>query len=170
MSDTVNPYESPEAGTAPEKTLASQAALTDKMLSYLRQASPWLRFVGIVGFIFTGFTALSGFSMIFMSGTMADTFNFLGMGGAASALNAFMIIIIFGSAVILFFMSLYSYRFGEKIRRYNNTGRDEDLELGFKNNKSYWKLYGIIMIVSLAFIVLAVVISVIAMIAAAAMF
>ena len=33
--------------------------LTDKMLYYLKGAAPWLRFVGIAGFVFLGLTLIS---------------------------------------------------------------------------------------------------------------
>jgi len=59
--------------------------------------------------------------------------------------------------VIMFFPGLFIYRFGEKIRSYNRTGAEIDLELAFKNNKSLWKFNGILYIISLAFIPLLVI-------------
>jgi len=69
--------------------------------------------------------------------------------------------------VIIFIPSLFTYRFGEKIRGYSRTGADVDLELAFRNNKSLWKFYGILFILSIAITILVTVVGVLAMVALA---
>ena len=64
MSDVVNPYQSPEAPAIPVNPLAAQGVLTETMLSYLKGASPWIRFIGILGFISSGISALWGICML----------------------------------------------------------------------------------------------------------
>jgi len=51
---------------------------------------------------------------------------------------------------LYFFPALYTYNFGAKIRSYQLSSSNEDLELAFKNNKSLWKFNGILYIVLLA--------------------
>jgi len=157
MSDTVNPYQSPEAVIVPEKPLAVQAALTETMLLYLKGAAPWLQFMGVLGFIGSGLTALWGFAMIALVPLMRQVWdkvpeldvvgNF--MGAAFGGTLAFFCI---GAAVLLFFPALFTYRFGGKIRDYLRTGMERELEQAFKNNRSLWKFLGIISIVELAFV------------------
>jgi len=172
MSDSVNPFESPEATVVPVKSLA-QGSLTETMLVYLKAASPWLRFIGILGFIGAGFMVLWGVifvAIIPLMGTQTwseipgfeDFSGFLGVAFGGS-----MVVLFLGMGVLVFFPSLFIYRFGEKIRSYIRSGSDQDLELAFKNNKSLWKFMGIFAIVELAFIPLMTVVGVIIAVVAA---
>jgi len=170
MSDEVNPYKSPGAAVVPEKPLAIQGTLTETMLAYLKGATPWLRLVGILGFICSGFVALTGFSILpFISIVNRawteipeipgfELFN----GAFGPVFNGSMVVLFIGAGVLLFFPSLYIFRFGEKIRGYLRTGADEELELAFRNNKSLWKFAGILCIVQLAFFPLLIIGSIIA--------
>ena len=165
MSDTVNPYQSPSTVATPVKPLVAQGTLTETMLVYLKGASPWLRFIGILGFIGAGTIALWGvffFAVGLISGgawtqipgidTIADISGDL--GGVFAVLTGLLTI---GLAALAFFPARYTYRFGAKIRVYLREGREQDLELAFKNNKSLWKFLGIICIIQLAFIPLMII-------------
>jgi hypothetical protein len=172
MSDAVNPYQSPEAAVIPEKPLAIQGTLTETMLVYLKGATPWLRLVGILGFICSGFVALTGFSILpfitIVNRLWTDMPGFESLDGVFGAVfNGTMMILFIGAGVLLFFPSLYIFRFGEKIRSYLKTGADADLELAFRNNKSLWKFAGILCIVQLAFVPLLIIGSVIVALVAA---
>jgi hypothetical protein len=171
MSDTVNLYESPQAPVAPEKTLGAQSALTDTMLRYIREASPWLRFIGILGFIGCGFIMLMGIAMTVTMSSLEEAFSGFGsfstffgesFGAAFSASIGVVYII---AAVLSFFPAYFTYIFGSKIRAYIQSGADQELELAFKNNKSLWKFNGILSIVGLAFIPVLTVIVVIVTVA-----
>jgi hypothetical protein len=167
MSDAVNPYQSPEAAVVPETPIAIQGTLTENMLAYLKGATPWLRFVGILGFISSGLVVLMGFSMVpfvsVMDQTWAEIPGFESLGGVFNAtFSGFMVVMFIGAGLLLFFPSLYIFRFGEKIRSYIRTGADRDLELAFQNNKSLWKFMGIICIIQLAFVPLLIIGGVIA--------
>jgi len=172
MSDAVNPYQSPETAVVPEKPLAIQGTLTETMLAHLKEATPWLRLVGILGFISSGFVALSGFSILpfiaFVNRLWTEIPGFEAFNGASGAVfNVFMVVLFVGAGVLLFFPSLYIFRFGEKIRSYLKTGADEELELAFRNNKSLWRFAGILGIVQLAFFPLLIIGSIIAALVAA---
>ena len=158
MSDAVNPYQSPEAALNPVNPLTAQGILTEPMLICLKGASPWLRFIGILGFIGAGFTTLSGLSLFAILPMISRLWGeipgfeavFSGFWGAA--LSGTTAVFCVGGGALMFFPSLFIYRFGEKIRSYLRTGADADLELAFKNNKSLWKFAGIVSIIELAFI------------------
>ena len=156
MSDAVNPYQSPETAAVPEKPLVAQGAITETMLLYLKQASPWLRFIGIFGIVSAGVTALSGLSFIFFIPSMNQIWS--GIPGFDLFGNIFgfafsgsMVILCIGAAVIIFFPALFIYRFGGRVRSYLRSGLDQELEEAFKNNRSLWKFIGIYCIVQLAF-------------------
>ena len=172
MSDTVNPYQSPEAEAAPVKPLAARGTLTETMLSYLKGASPWLRFIGILGFISSGLTAVWGLVSIALVPLMMRIWgqipgfdSFSGVFGAA--FGGSMVVLCVASAVLIFIPSLFIYRFGEKIRGYLRTGADQDLETALRNNKSFWKFCGIVSIIGLAFVPLLIIIGIVVGVAAA---
>jgi len=173
MSDEVNPYQSPETVAAPVNPLVTQGTLTETMLIYLKGASPWLRFIGILGFIGAGLTALSGFSLFAVIPVINRLWGEIPgidvslRGALSSIFSGSMAVFCVGAGVVMFFPSLFVYRFGEKIRSYLRTGTEKDLELAFKNNKSLWKFLGIISIIELVFIPMAIVGSIVAVVAVA---
>ena len=170
MSDAVNPYQSPETSAVTEKPGISQGNITETMLIYLKEASPWLRFIGILGFIGCGMTAIWGVFLIVLIPIFGQVWEsvpgfeaFCAFGGAMGlAFGGIFGVLIIGSSLLIFFPSLFVYRFGDKIRTYLRSGTDRDLEQALKNNKSLWKFYGIICIVYLAFVPVMVVFSIIA--------
>jgi hypothetical protein len=174
MSDTANPFQGPETAAVPEKPLIAEGgALTETMLIYLKQASPWLRFVGIFGFIGAGLTALSGFSFFAiipaMAGLWGDIPGFEAFGDAfGAAFGGGMVVLFIAAAVLMVFPSLFMYRFGDKIRSYLRTGTEQDLEVAFRNNKSLWKFIGILCIIQLAFIPLTIIGTIVAVVIALA--
>jgi hypothetical protein len=171
MSDAVNPYQGPEMSAVPVKPLVSHGNLTENMLKYLKGASPWLRFVGVLGFISAGTTALSGlvfFVLVpLLGGAMDYIPGFEAFSDFGAVFGAMMGVLFIGLAVLIFFPSLFLFKFGEKIHSYLRTGKDQELEDAFKNNKSFWKFCGIIYIIYLAFIPLVFFIAVIAGVASA---
>ena len=166
MSEAVNPYQSPGTEAVQDKPLVSQGNLTEPMLLYLKAATPWLRFIGILGFLSAGLTALSCISFFAIIPMMGPRWNAIpGLevlsGGFGVAFGVTMAIFSIGGGVLIFFPALFIYRFGERIRSYLRMGADQDLELAFKNNKSLWKFTGIICIISLAAIPLLIVATVV---------
>lgn len=152
MSDIANPWQSPENVSTPEKTLDAQVLMTGVMLRYLREASPWLRFIGILGFIGCGFMVAGGLVaaiVMFAVASLADEF-----GGFPVGLIGLLYVAL---GAVAFFPARFTYYFGAKIRNYQLSNSEQDLEQAFKNNKSLWKFTGILCIVYLAFVPLAVI-------------
>jgi hypothetical protein len=143
----------------------SRGVLTEGMLRYLKEASPWLRFVGILSFIGGGVLCLLGIGV-----SLAGA---IGSGGVMPAgmlfgtVGPLIGLVYIVSGVIVFFPSRFMYSFGSRIKRYMGSGAPEDLEQALKNNKSLWKFSGIVCIVYLAFIPLAIIGGIIAAAASA---
>jgi len=172
MSDAANPYQSPETAAVPVTPLVAQGTLTENMLIYLKQASPWLRFVGILGFITAGLTAAWGlisFAYVPLIRQVWDEIPAFGAIGVAfgAAFGGGMAVLSIGTGAIMFLLSLFIYRFGDKIRSYLRTGTDQELEQALKNNRSFWKFLGIFCIVSLAFVPVLIIIITVVMIVSA---
>jgi hypothetical protein len=171
MSDGINRYQSPQSPANPAAD--NDGRLTETMLRYLGGASPWLRFAGIIGFIYCGFLVLGGLVSFLFSVAMEDFWS----GIPEIAEYADVLRVVFGVfmgfyfiifAVLGFFPSLFLYNFGARIRSYLQSGMDQDLETAFKNNKSFWKFVGVLIIIGLAFIPVMIIIGIIVGIAAAA--
>jgi hypothetical protein len=171
MADDVNLYQSPQSPANPAP--GNGGHLTDTMLRHLRDASPWLRFIGIIGFISCGFLVLGGvFSFLsssFVEGLWDGVPEVAEYAGFLEVFfGVFMGVYFIIFAVLTFFPSLFVYSFGARIRSYLQSGMERDLETAFKNNKSFWKFTGILVIISLAFIPVLLVIGIVVGIAAAA--
>jgi hypothetical protein len=144
MSDnSSNPYESPQTEAGSVKPLGGRF-LTENMVFYLKSASPWLRFVGIAGFISLGLMAVQFITLIIVFQTSISSIP--GMGFLGSSFFLFTLLIL---EVLLFFPTFFIFQFGRKIRAYLHSGEEADLEQAFKNNKSLWKYMGVLAILSL---------------------
>ncbi|MCL2478690.1 MAG: hypothetical protein FWF22_04265 [Treponema sp.] len=154
MSDIDNPYKSPAANTEIVTPLTVRGNLTETMLKHLNDASPWLRFLGIMGFIGSGLLALCGLIslialpivMNLLAGTRSPLFGLFSSFGLVLVYALYFL----GAGVLMFFPAFFTYRFGSKLRSYTQTNSEQELELAFKNNKSLVKFNGILMIVALA--------------------
>jgi len=149
-----NPYVSPQTQASSEKPLVAQGLITETMLIHLKAAAPWMVFIAILGFVTSGFTALWGIASFSLAPFFGSAYQFGNVDFAnifgIAIFGASMAVLSFGGAVIIFFPSLFLYRFGNKIRAYLRSGTDGDLEAALKNNKSLWKFYGILCIVYLS--------------------
>ncbi|MDR2136202.1 MAG: hypothetical protein LBO76_06260 [Treponema sp.] len=152
MSDSGNPWQSPSTEVAAEEG-APRDALTPLMIRHLKDASPWLRFLGIVGYIGAVFVVLLGLVLI-----VADLGSFylidILFGGLA---GVFMGLLYIAMGVVAFFPARFTHRFGVKIRNYLLSGGAQDLETAFRYNRALWKFNGILAIVYLSLVPLVVI-------------
>lgn len=172
----INPYQSPEAEAVPDAG-ASGGMITSVMFEALKGASPWLRFMGIIGFIGAGVMVLVGIIFLatggFAAGALANVedASAVGTGAFGSVLTGML-----GGAVgfiyialgmLYFFPARWTYLFGAKIRNYTVSGSAAELEAALNSNKSLWKFNGVITIVGIAsiplFVIAAAIIAVAAM-------
>jgi hypothetical protein len=119
--------------------------LNYSVLVYLKGASPWLRFIGILQYIGCGFMVAGGLVSL-IAGPLMEDFNIDGTIGALTG-GVYLVL-----AVIMFFPARFIYSFGARLRNYFLSNGEKELELAFKYNKSLWKFYGIVTIVVLALI------------------
>jgi hypothetical protein len=161
MSD--NPYQSPQtlAGTA--ESVLSSGAITETMVYYLKGAAPWLRFLGIIGFIGCGILVVSGLVMLIAMPSFIQDIAVLGSLAGASVGGLYIVL-----GVVGFFPTRFIYCFGARIRNFLRNNSEQELEQAFKYNKSFWKFSGIVTIIYLAIIPIAIVIGIIAVIGSSA--
>jgi magnesium-transporting ATPase (P-type) len=143
MADT-NPYESPRT-EANSLNVPGERVLTEEMVFYLRGTSPWLRFIGIVGFIFLGLSAI-----VFLVVIIAFRNDVSSIPGFATVGSSVFLVIMLISLILCFFPTYFLFQVGRKIRLYIHSGDASQLELAFKNNKSLWTFMGVLTIICLA--------------------
>jgi hypothetical protein len=150
MSDTVNPWQSPSAEVRAEEAVP-QGLLTPGMVRSLKDASPWLLFIGVLGYIGAIFLAVLGLVMGVLSAGGSPVFRGAAWRGTASAFVGPIYLVM---GVLAFFPARFTHRFGMKIRHYLASGAEKDLEEALRSNKALWKFSGIMVIVYLGVIVL----------------
>src|SRR4051812_29559231 len=127
--------------------------LPEEAQYYLQKSGEWARFLGIMGFIMSGFIVIAALfigSIFSLMSAYQSTPYPAGMGG----IMGFFYILI---AVFYFVFSLYLYKFGTKIKSgimYNDT---EQVTTALSNLKSFFKFWGIITIVMIAIYILAII-------------
>jgi hypothetical protein len=136
-------------------------------IGYLETTRKWTLFMAILGFIGIGLMLLIGiFAGSFIGKMMGGMSSMSGMEGmegmegvgAAKAVGGFMGVFMFIFylilAVIYFFPILYLLRFSTHTKKAVATLDANELKLGLKYLKSYWKYIGILLIVCISLLLL----------------
>ncbi len=122
--------------------------------SHLKETAMWAKLLGIVGIImsvlFAVFALFAGTILESMSGGMLYT------GGAGIMVSVIYLIF----AGINFALSLFLFRFATKMKLALQTIDQENFNVSLYNLKLFYRVAGIIVIVYLAFLILALVIGV----------
>jgi len=120
-------------------------------LGYLDTTRKWTMFLAILGFVGLGLMLILGL----LAGSFMSAFSskMSGMEGMESAravggvASVFVFIILLVVAVIYFFPLLFLFRFSRHTAKAVANVDANELQLGLKNLKSYWKYMGILIIV-----------------------
>lgn len=136
--------------------------------NYLAETARWQKFLGVVMMIFTVLMILIGLFFIVagsvLGDSMGDIFGDDLPGGVAGILAG---VIYFLGGILYFFYARYLLRSAKALKAYSLTDDEADLTEGLKNTKSYFKLSGVLLIISLCLIALLIVAGIVAAIAAA---
>jgi len=127
-------------------------------INYLSETARWSRFLAIIGFISCGFMVIAG---LFFGSQMARLMPGVGDAGMTTAMSVFISFFIIFTSLIMFFPSLYLFNFSSKMRRALNNNDQPTLTESLKNLKSFFKFWGILLIVYLSFYALALIFAVI---------
>jgi len=122
--------------------------LTQEAQLYLLSAGKWARFLGILGFIGTAFIAICALFVGTMMSALSSV-SPMGSFGMAGAMGGFMSFFYILIALFYFFVSLYIYQFGARVKEGVAFGSSETIANGLGKLKSVFKMIGIITIVIL---------------------
>jgi hypothetical protein len=151
MSNTFNPYESTQTNIDEQKPNVAQGFFTASMIAHLKAASPWMKFMAIISFIGAGLSIVIGIVMRIMLPFLIDESD-LSDFFFGEMLNVSLAITYIISGIFLIFPAIFLYKFASKIKSFLKTKNVRDMEIAFRNNKSFWKFHGILLIICLAFI------------------
>jgi Family of unknown function (DUF5362) len=131
-----------------------EEGLSSQDMAYLLTAGKWARFMGIVSFVMTGFIVLAGIGMMTMGSALGDA---MGGGMLGSSFGLGLGVIYLLMAAPFFFMALYMYRFGTKVKEGQYSGGTASITEAFKNLKSYFQLMGILTAVFIGIYILIII-------------
>lgn len=121
----------------------------------VKESAMWAKFLGVIGFIYSGLISVLAVFMGYffkqmIPGPMPATRETALGGIVIGAIYFFM-------AVIIFFLSLYLFRFGAKAQAALKGNDQENLAEALKSLKFYFRFIGVVTVISLVFSVLGVI-------------
>jgi len=140
--------------------MADQIVVSENALGYLQATRPWVKFLAIVGFVFIGFMILVGLFMTFAFSSLPQQ---PGMSAAFGPVFGILYIVM---SIIYLMPCLFMYRYAKAIAAIPATGGSA-LEDALKNQKSFWKFMGILMLIILCLYALFIVIGILVAVMAA---
>ncbi len=121
---------------------------------HLKETAIWAKFLGIMGFVYSGLIALGAI----FAGSMLAKFSGNNLSNSEGILAGGSVAIIYlGMATVVFFMSLFLFRFARKIQFALQSNDQVTLNESFKNLKIYFRFAGVITVIALIFSVLGIV-------------
>jgi hypothetical protein len=125
-----------------------QALIPPAIVAAFKSSYPWLRFIGILTFIYCGVFIFLGacalFGGIYILKSHNDTHIPVWFYGVYSVIGG----------VIYFFPAVFAYNFGTKLKNFSRANFMPSLESALKNNK--WKFAGILCAINIAILLLCV--------------
>lgn len=124
--------------------------------AHLAETAKWSNFLAIIGFVLSGLIGLAALFAGTILGNMSSNF-----GGSLGIFGAgFITVIYLLVAALYFFMSLFLYRFANRMKTALASGDQESLNISFLNLKNLYRMMGILTIVYLSFMVLVFVLAI----------
>ena len=141
--------------------LTNDLTVTSISRNFLSETAKWAKFLSILGFVGCGLMAIASFALPLLMSNMPGN-ELMPMGGAMlKGMGSMLTVVYFGLAVLLLMPCLYLYRFSTKMKIALMQSDSNVLDASFGNMKSFFKFYGIMTIVLLAFYVLIFIIAII---------
>ncbi len=157
MNDNINDaFTTPKANVSGNTISGSNNIITTGIVDQLKRTRPWVLLISIVGFIFTAIMAI-GTLAIFFGGGVAI---FSG-SGVTPDMSSGIAVIVMGFIYLLmtllyFVISLFLLKYAGAIKRFIASGTSQDMEAALKYQASFWKVVGILTLVSIVFMVLGI--------------
>lgn len=134
--------------------------MTDSIVGSLRKTRPWVLLLAILGFIFSALTVIVSVPMLLGSSMMGgmDGMDGLGVFGGGMMIGMGVLYLVFG--VVYFMASLYLLRYAGSIKRAVAGMQVSDLEIALSQQASFWKLMGILTLISIVAVIVMLVVAI----------
>ncbi|MCP9752496.1 hypothetical protein [Ferruginibacter sp. HRS2-29] len=143
-----------------QNLLNNELQVDGNVRNHLNETAGWAKFLGIVGFIVSGLIGIGAlFAGTFITTLSRSSTAYYG-SSEMSAMSGMITVVYMILAVIGFFISLFTYKFGTKTKQALLTSDQDNLNAGMMNLKFIFRFYGIIMIIYIGILVLAVLASI----------
>ncbi len=113
--------------------------------SHLTEAAKWAKFIAVAGFIFSGLVLIVTGYYISMVTEARTVYGFRRDNTAAILGGVFYVVV----AIIWIITSVYQYRFATKLQAALQGYNQDELQQSFLNFKIYYRISGIVTIISL---------------------
>jgi magnesium-transporting ATPase (P-type) len=134
----------------PQPLTPESLTINTEIKNYLFETAKWGKFLGIIGFIGVGLMVLVGLGMgLFMDRSRSGMPPMTGMPGQFGGM--FFTVLYLLMAVLYYFPSMYVYQFATKAKIALLGNNETELTLAFSRLKSFFKFWGILMVVALIF-------------------
>ena len=122
--------------------------------AHLKETAVWGKFLSVIGFIYSGLVAIGAIFAASMFSKLAGSY---GANANANSITGIAVGVVYlGLAGVVFFMSLFLFRFAKNTQIAIKTNDQQALNDSFKNLKIYFRFAGIITVVALILTVLMV--------------
>ncbi len=137
-----------------ENLITSDLVIDNVATGHLKECATWGKFLGVMGFVISSIITIMGIAAGFSISRLGSSYSGrrlrLAEGGGVALLYL-------AGATILFFMSLYLFRFAQKTKMAITTDNQENITEACKNLKLYFRFAGIISIISVVLTILSVI-------------
>ena len=124
----------------------TELSISESSINYLKETSKWTKFLSIVGFVFIGLIVIMAlFAGSIFSSLPAGQGNNMPQG--FGFLFGFIYLLI---GLLYFFPTWYLFNFSKKLKLALIEGSNEALNNSLSNQKSFYKFWGILMIVMIS--------------------
>ena len=132
--------------------LSNKIEIDSSGYTHLVETAKWAKFLAIVGIVLSCILVL----VALFAGTFMELF--LTRTGGESTSTVFVSIAYIIIAALYFFTSLYLYRFGVKMQYALNSNDQQLFNVALQNQRMFYRIMGIIMIIYLSIVALIMVI------------
>lgn len=163
MSSNINdafatPKSDVSGSTMGNNSNAITTAITTGIVDQLKRTRPWVLLISIIGFIFTALMAIATAGIFFGGGAAIMSGTGMPAGTGGSGLIMGMAAMYLVMTVLYFIISLLLLKYAGAIKRFVASGSSQDMEQALKHQASFWKLIGILTLVTLVFMIVMMVI------------
>lgn len=135
-----------------EDVVSGEGIFSSRIIASLRRTRPWVLVIAILGFLSSILILLTAVPLLLGSTQLYGDLN-AGVGsGFMMGMGGFYL----GIAVVTFFASWHLVKFAAAIKRALNSLSAADLEDALERQASFWKLVGILSLLSVIFALVAV--------------